>query len=58
MDTQEADDKAHEADLAGVLGEFEDYWQREGQAAQARLEAEYERARGQEPSGGDSQEGG
>lgn len=42
---QEADDKAHEADLAFTLGRYAEYWEREGQSALARLEAEYERIR-------------
>ena len=58
MNIQEADDKAHEADLAFMLGRFDEYWDREGQASKERLEAEYDRIAGADATRGDSEAGG
>ena len=53
----EADRKAQEADYAFAAGRFEEYWQREAEAAQKRIEDEYARLCGQDAAGGGGEAG-
>lgn len=53
-----ADAEAYEAQVAFAAGRFPEYFQKKLEAAQKRIEAEYERITGSQAAGGDSEAGG